>query len=604
MSGVARQTPALKGRPTYAVLLLLFAATTLAQSPNQSGPATARLAGRIVADESPETPVRGAIVTVSGALPRSRSMVTDDNGAFEFGSLPAGRYTITASKLPYVPMAYGAKRAGRAGTPISLGVGEAMRDLMIRLPKGAVVTGTIRDSQGEILPDITVSAAAVDQPGTQPGARPTLTSVTDDRGMYRIFGIPPGKYLIGATFRVTGLGDTALLSTAEVDRTFAELRRTAAMSVATAVPTPSPQLQVVGFAPTFFPGTISTAESSVLTLVSGEQRTADFAIGPAPTGSIEGVIHTFDGSPLPPIIPDLVSVGPPLPLTFGMGPTLAQRPGPDGRFKFSGVLPGKYTVLARMQPGRGGGPANPLWGLADVELSGQDIVGLSITMQPGARLSGRVVFDAANGTATPDLATLRVALASGSAGSSSFFFNTGLTSVAMFTATGLVRADGTFEIAAIGPGAYTASAPVGSPWTLRSATVNGRDILDTPLEVHPGETLSGAVLTFSDRRTELTGRLQTSGNLPAVDHFVVVFPADAALWRPGSRRTQFVRPATDGQFVFTGLPAGTYLIAALTDVEPEDLADSSFLGQLVPAAAKVTLADGERKTQDLRIAGK
>jgi hypothetical protein len=64
---------------------------------------------------------------------------------------------------------------------------------------------------------------------------------------------------------------------------------------------------------------------------------------------------------------------------------------------------------------------------------------------------------------------------------------------------------------------------------------------------------------------------------------------------------QSTRPATDGQFAVRDLPAGDYYIAALTDVAPEDLGDATFLAGLVSSAVKVTLAEGEKKTQDLRI---
>jgi hypothetical protein len=53
----------------------------------------------------------------------------------------------------------------------------------------------------------------------------------------------------------------------------------------------------------------------------------------------------------------------------------------------------------------------------------------------------------------------------------------------------------------------------------------------------------------------------------------------------------------------TGLPPGEYRIAALVDVAPGEINDPAFLEQIVAASVKVTLAEGERKTQDLRIAG-
>jgi hypothetical protein len=82
---------------------------------------------------------------------------------------------------------------------------------------------------------------------------------------------------------------------------------------------------------------------------------------------------------------------------------------------------------------------------------------------------------------------------------------------------------------------------------------------------------------------------------------VVVFPTNQTLWLPDSRRIRSATPATDGKFTVANLPAGEYAIAAAEDIDAIDLADASFLKSLLSSAFKVTLADGERKRQDLRI---
>ena len=131
--------------------------------------------------------------------------------------------------------------------------------------------------------------------------------------------------------------------------------------------------------------------------------------------------------------------------------------------------------------------------------------------------------------------------------------------------------------------------------------VAGRDVLDFALEFGTAGDVTGAIATFTDQRTELAGTLQSAASIPAPDYFVVVLAADRAYWRLASRRVQFTRPSTDGRFTLRDLPAGDYLIAALTDLDPADLNDASFLERLVPAAAKVHLNDGEKKVQDLRL---
>lgn len=70
-----------------------------------------------------------------------------------------------------------------------------------------------------------------------------------------------------------------------------------------------------------------------------------------------------------------------------------------------------------------------------------------------------------------------------------------------------------------------------------------------------------------------------------------------------SRRILSTRPGSDGHFKFPNLPAGDYLIAAVTDVKPDEWYDPAFLAQLVGASTKVTLAEGEKRVQSLRTKG-
>jgi hypothetical protein len=61
------------------------------------------------------------------------------------------------------------------------------------------------------------------------------------------------------------------------------------------------------------------------------------------------------------------------------------------------------------------------------------------------------------------------------------------------------------------------------------------------------------------------------------------------------------RPATDGRFVFADLPAGAYVLAAVDDLEPSDLNDPKFLEALSHAGIPVSLSEGEKKRQDVRL---
>ena len=102
--------------------------------------------------------------------------------------------------------------------------------------------------------------------------------------------------------------------------------------------------------------------------------------------------------------------------------------------------------------------------------------------------------------------------------------------------------------------------------------LDGRDLADVPIEIAAGQQVAGVVLTFTDRATELSGTLLDANGQAAPGYYVVVFSTDAAFWSPGSRRTPApFRAATDGRYRFSGLPPGSYHVAAITSVDQIDL---------------------------------
>jgi hypothetical protein len=167
---------------------------------------------------------------------------------------------------------------------------------------------------------------------------------------------------------------------------------------------------------------------------------------------------------------------------------------------------------------------------------------------------------------------------------------------------GSVDAQGRFTLTNVVPGKYRLDAQIGANWTLKSAVINGRDTLDFPADVGPNDKAGDAVLTFTDQTQEVTGTLQDAAGRPAPDFTIVVFPADKAFWS-ATRRIRTSRPGTDGRFVVRGLPAGEYRIAALVDLAPGEANDPAVLADLVPASVTFSLREGERKVQDLRMAG-
>jgi hypothetical protein len=240
-----------------------------------------------------------------------------------------------------------------------------------------------------------------------------------------------------------------------------------------------------------------------------------------------------------------------------------------------------------------------VWASTIIAVDGEPVRGLSLSLEPGLTISGRISFEGTALKPPADLRTIRVTAAPAEVRSTIAF------------APGAVSAgpDGRFVIPGVIPGRYrlTASFPgSGRPggWVMKSATANGQDSLDAPFTVQPNQHVLDAAIAFTDRLAQLTGTLVDAAGTPAPDYTVVFFPENQALWAPQSRRIQGVRPAADGAFIVRNLPAGRYLVAAIDDVEPGEWFDRAFLQRLLPVAQAVDLADGEQAVRDLRVGGK
>jgi hypothetical protein len=136
---------------------------------------------------------------------------------------------------------------------------------------------------------------------------------------------------------------------------------------------------------------------------------------------------------------------------------------------------------------------------------------------------------------------------------------------------------------------------------LKSATAGGGDIIDTPLEVTSGEPISGLRLIFTDKLSEISGKLTNAQGAAVTEHTVVAFPEDATLWRPQSRHIMTARPDQTGRFQIRGLPAGDYYLAAVDPTEPGAWFDPAFLDQHRSSATPIRIGEGDLRTQDLRV---
>jgi hypothetical protein len=578
---------------------------------NAQQPASGRVSGTVTTTDATPQPVRRALVVLTGAeILTNVSVVTDDQGRFDVSGVPPGRVTVTASKAAFLTTPYGATRPGRPGTPLSVEAGQHVRDVIVRLPRGAVITGVVHDARGEPLSHLPITiqrASLVASSGGYVSLSETLH--TDDRGVYRAFGLQPGSYVVAATPE-RGRGGVERHTDAEVDATLQRIRQRGSRPAPTAAaPAPLPAA-TADYAPVFYPGTAIAADAAAVTVAAGEERRGiDFVVDLQPSVNVRGLIATIDGSALPDVYLMMIVTGPPLPVFDEFATNI--RAAARGAFSFTNVPPGRYLLSAVARaaaPAESSGP-QPRWGQVLVDVRGDDLTGVAITLRPALSLTGRVEFEASKLAPPADRATMRVGLTKVNAGPlNPVPYVDGISADGGPPPPATVGADGAFTLSGIVPGTYSVTSSVPramgpSGWWLKSAMTGTRDLLDDPLEVSAATSAlpDAVVVTFSDRHPELTGTLQSAAGQPASEFFVIVFPTERRWWAPGSRRVRATRPASDGRFSVLDLPAGDYFVAALTDVEADEWKSATFLDQLIGAAVKVTIRDGERTFQDLRL---
>ena len=608
---------------------------------------TAELSVLVTTDQEPAQPIRRAAVSIrAGELDIPHIGLTDDNGRVVFQNLAAGNYLLQADRSGYVRTFYGSTLPGRGpGVAITLVDGQRQSGIRMRLPRGAVITGTIRTVTGKPAPNQTVRAIQVRTSG---GERRAIeeeanliaqATTTDDRGVYRIFGLAPGEYLLSVPLGGLGSEQLRQVSTAELQWADKLVASAGGGSMAPAIvpPAPSPQ-PTVAYSPVYFPGTAVAAEAMVITLSPNEERpNVDFALKLVPTAKVSGRVVDTDGQPqagqtitVKPATPDGLDL-------FASLRNVTGRTGPDGVFEISNVRPGLYTVVVRATPRApnqpapseadamrqamagllgGGGPGTSHYAAENISVQGADIDGVNLVLRPGMTVTGKVIYEATTKPAPTDLSKTQLSLLAAPTGSAVAEM------VQMFTggssSSATVAADGTFTISGVVPGRYRLNTPFGmipaqmaggmggmfsGGWTLKSVMADGRDIADAVLEMKPGVNVSNVVVTFTDRPAELSGSVVDGAGRVTPSFPIVVFSTDRAYWTQASRRVQTARPSSDGQFKVTGLPAGEYYVCAVTAVDRTEAYDPAFLEQLVPVAFKITIADGEKKTVNLKLGG-
>jgi hypothetical protein len=508
------------------------------------------VAGRVIA-RADQTPLeRARIVLTSPALAEGRVTLSAPDGSYRFEHLPAASYSLTATRSGFAPFEYGPARPGQPD-PVSIRAGEALTNVDLALAAAGVIAGSILDEDGKPFAGATLDALAARAGGDQATLVSLATSQSDDRGEFRLTGLPAGRYFVSA-----------------FDPAFANV---------------GDQTGPLRYAATYYPGVTSTEQAADVVVTPGAEPTrVTFRLRIVRPATVSGLLRVADGTQLvsavvtmTPLDGVVVIAMPPHDVTIT----------PDGRFGFRNVPAGFYRIRAR---GEAGGP--PLVGSLSLQVDGRDIDSAEVTLLPGATVAGAVKVQS-SGAATPAaLRGLRVR--------APFSDGTGFGDAV----TGDVLPDGSFSISGLMAGSHIVAVEgLSDPWVLKSVTYRGQDVTDSGLEAESRQRLENVMVTITDAASEVSGVVHDAQGHAVPDATVLLVPLPKQFWTRTSRRIGRATTDATGRYRMRGLPEGEYRAVASLWIGGRETYRPPLLQAYSNAGVAVTLGSLETRTLDLPL---
>ena len=630
-----------------AISFLLAAGTGIAafglhaQSPSPVPASGTGLLMGVVTEGLGDVPVSGAVVTLgdSGApaptrgtsAPTANRVITDGQGRFVFTDLAKGSYAITATKRGYIEGMFGRRRANGPGQVVVLAESERLADLKIPIWKNGAMSGTITDDIGEPMVNVPVRVLRRTFTAGKRGLAAAGAIVrTDDRGVYRIGALAPGEYLvvvpstqITAPESVVNLYQTSRMSDMDLYSDFSASGSAPALNAVSSqaafrigdlaftssalqglsstragiTPGPPGNQRMFVFPTQYYPVSLTTTQALPIVVTSGEERGGlDLQLTLVPTSRLSGVVRGPDGplsltlSLLP--IGEEGSAGVAIEAAMSTSDAL-------GRFTFLGVPAGQYELRATKTPPsatRNGGPgpgpgSQTLWAIETLTVESSDVRDVTVMLRPGFRVTGRAAFERTTNIALPQ--TLRAGTVESADGRP-------LASTTLMRGT--FDENFAFSTFQLPGGRYVLRFPSPPPgFALKSATLDGRNIANAPVSLD--RDMSGLVVTFTDRPSELYGQVRNASGIADPAATVLIVPGDVVPTAtsgdpPAPLRT--IRVERDGSYRVTGLQPGSYLIMAVPNEATSDWQDPRILASLARLATTIKLTEGEKKPLSLK----
>ena len=481
--------------------------------------------GRVFSDGQAIPNASVSVSTVNSPR-QSRAVPTNDNGDFEVKGLEPGMYRVQANAPAYVSLpADPDQEIHRAGDSVTL-----------NMVKGGVITGKVVTANNDPVVAVRVRALRIrDLNGRRP-ARLDISEerLTDDRGVFRIFGLIPGTYVVFAGGRgFSGTGANAYDNDA----------------------------------PTFAPSsTRDTAEE--ISIASGDERAIDIRYRGTSGHAVSGNINLTIAANSPWIQVNLMRI---VNSKLDIGATTFQHERAKG-FEFQGVADGDYLIWT----GYTSRVAEQLLSEPKrITVKGADVTGIELFVKPLASVAGVVLLEPSTIAECKDkrrplfeetiLSLLRNQLPAKDQQVEPPVYGS-----SQATPDGA----GSFQLRNLATGQYNFNTRISARyWYLRSVTLpaakDSIDLARNTLTLKPGDRVTGLKVTVAEGGASLSGQVELPEDRRAGQIVFYVVPAEKD--KADEVLRYFASPvAEDGSFTLDHIPPGHYwTLAKLVTVENE-----------------------------------
>lgn len=509
-------------RHFVSIIFLLAIAVSAAPAQSVQKPGTGTITGRVMLKDKGLANASVVLYPSDRFMPERSSLAratTDTEGRYRLTGVPAGRFTVVVV-APALVMS-NESSDGQSGKAVTIAEGETVEKIDFSLVPGGVITGRVTDADGVPVIGVHINLTLAERNQRLGGGYSSYNPFmfeTDDRGIYRLYGIPAGRYTVsvgeapGSGMIRFGFGSGGY------------------------------------YTRTFYPSVTDESKATILEVTEGsEDANIDITLGrKAQTFGATGRVVDENGQPVP-----NVRVGHGVVMKeqnimggFGFDGVTDDK----GRFQLSGMLPGRYAafVWGETLDIQDKGYSDPVV----FNITDGDVSGLELKVRRGSSISGVATIE---GTTDPGVLA-KLSQLSLMAGPSE---RTERLAVPMFS-NNRIAPDGSFHITGLRPGKYRLylSMYPSSPAGLTLARVEREGVPQREIEIAQSAQITGIHVVIEYGTGSIHGSVKIeNGSVPEGMRMSVVAR------RPDEASGQIRRASqvdSRGRFLIEGLPAGEY----------------------------------------------